>query len=461
MEQLIHTTLSHYQFERRLARGGMADIYIARDLHNDTKVAIKLVHQSVSNYCERFQREAEIMARLQHPHILPVLEYGQWNSWYYLITPYIEDGTLHDQLKKGIFTLERAAQVLEQLASALQYAHDQGVVHRDIKPSNVLMYKGQHIYLADFGLVKCVGETHDLTLSSYLIGTPEYMAPELIDKEATVSSDIYALGVVLYQMITGHVPFRGSTPVQTFMKHLHETPRAPSLYNPLIPESVDRVILYALSKQPDLRYRSVRDFVEAYYKALDDWYYICVETDTLTALPAVSTSSQTDRFAKQEEVEEQEQKSKDRIAISWVRHLAVVAVLLVALGTVGGVLSNVLITFATSPIPDRAPVQNVKDDIPRTPTIQPKPTEDDKQIEDNKNSAQQSDQEKKDDQIATQDQNSSEVIPDQSVSDFDPGKPDKPGKSKKHQKQDSKHLESEKPDQHPSNNGKGKSEKKS
>src|SRR5689334_21180240 len=158
MQQFEQNMLGHYQLQRRLAQGGMAEIYLALDLETNQMVAVKLVHTSASDYCERFRREVKVLATLSHKHILPVLDHGEYESWCYLITPYIEYGTLSDRIKQGALSLSEADQVLDQLTQALQYAHDQGIIHRDIKPSNVLMRDGTYVYLADFGLVKQVGK---------------------------------------------------------------------------------------------------------------------------------------------------------------------------------------------------------------------------------------------------------------------------------------------------------------
>ncbi|GCE19017.1 serine/threonine-protein kinase [Dictyobacter kobayashii] len=229
MQQLEQVTLGHYQILKRLARGGMAEIYLARDTANDQVVAVKLVHTGAGDYYERFRAEVKAQAALNHEHILPVLDYGEFDSWCYLVTPYIEHGTLNERLQQGPLSLAEADRVLAQLSQALQFAHDKGIVHRDIKPSNVLMRDGNHVYLADFGLVKRVGEENGLTLTGYLIGTPEYMAPELAEHEASPCSDVYALGILMYQMLSGRVPFKANTPIAIYLRHIRDIPE------PLLP----------------------------------------------------------------------------------------------------------------------------------------------------------------------------------------------------------------------------------
>jgi len=249
-------TIAHYQLEYLLARGGMSVVYLARDIHTDQQVAIKLVHASEHDYYERFQREANTLASLKNEHILPIFDYGAYESWFYMTMPYIEYGSLRDRLAKGTLPLQEAETLFTQLVDAVQYAHEQGILHRDIKPSNILLRDGKHVYLADFGLVKHVEELSDLTQTNCLLGTPEYMAPELAECPATVSSDIYALGVVFYYMLTGHVPFKSNTPLGVYWKHLHEQPVAPSTYNQALSLSTDQVILHALAKEPEQRFQS-------------------------------------------------------------------------------------------------------------------------------------------------------------------------------------------------------------
>lgn len=280
MRDLADVTLSHYQFVRRLARGGMADIYLACDTQNNEQVAIKMVHRD-DGYCERFRQEIATMASLKHRHILPVLEYGEEDDWYYLVTPYIADGTLQDRLQKGRLTLDEAGTLLVQLASALQFAHEHGVIHRDIKPSNVLLKDGQHLYLADFGLVKQIGVRNNLTLSGYMIGTPDYMAPELADQDATPYSDIYALGILIYQALTGYVPFSGNTPIQVFLKHVRDEPERLSRHNPDVSNGIERVVLRAMAKKPHRRYTTALHFAQAYRRALEESHYVNIHQETL------------------------------------------------------------------------------------------------------------------------------------------------------------------------------------
>ncbi len=268
MAGLEGTQLGHYHLLRPLGHGGMAEVYLAYDEDVEREIAVKVVTGNHTDSVERFQREASTIDKLKHNHILPPFEYGVQEPWHYLAMPYIEHGTLRDRLDKGPLTLEEAGEILMQVASALQFAHENGILHRDIKPSNILLSNDHYAYLADFGLAKELEGGREVTQTGILLGTPEYMAPELADGPATTSCDIYALGVLLYEMVTGHVPFTAETPVATYWKHIREQPLPPSHFNPSFPPAVDAVILCALEKDPLLRFQTPRELCEAYKRAL-------------------------------------------------------------------------------------------------------------------------------------------------------------------------------------------------
>ncbi len=257
-----------YQIQRLLNHGGMSTVYLATDKRNQQKVAIKMVHGSHLNNSERFQREIEIVRTLTHEHILPILDSGTHDDWYYMVMPYVEHGTLHERIERQQITPDEAGIILEQVADALQYAHDKGIIHRDIKPTNVLLRDDDFVYLMDFGIAKALDADNSLTRTGAMIGTPRYMAPELAFEPATTVSDVYSLGVLLYQMLTGRVPFEGITPLQTLQKHIQEQPVPPSLVNPAIPHSIEQVILCAMNKDPRLRFQTSHEMAQAYHAAL-------------------------------------------------------------------------------------------------------------------------------------------------------------------------------------------------
>lgn len=268
LSTLEEHTISHYLLQKRLTCGGMSEIYLATDTRTKQVVAIKLVHSDHRDDCRRFQREVQIMANLQHDHILPVFDTGEYGPWCYMVMPYIENGTLQQRLKQGPLTPKEAGKILAQVVSALQFAHDQGIIHRDIKPSNILLRDGEHVYLADFGLAKTLNHHDAITKEGHLLGTPEYMAPELVERPASKSGDIYALGIVLYQMLTGQVPFKSNNPMGIYLKHIQERPLPPSELNTALSPELDLVVLRALEKNPQHRFSSARELALAYRKAL-------------------------------------------------------------------------------------------------------------------------------------------------------------------------------------------------
>ena len=268
MSGLAATSLGRYYLKERLGRGGMSEVYLAWDEHMQREVALKVVSSTHIDYIERFHREAEAISHLHHAHILPALDYGEQEPWHYLVMPYIGHGTLRDLLINGPLTLEETGALLEQVAEALQFAHNQGIIHRDIKPSNILMRDDHYVYLADFGLAKTLEGGSTVTQTGNLLGTPEYMAPELADGPATTSSDLYALGILLYQMVTGQLPFSGETPVAVYWKQLQDMPTRPSHINPDVPPAIEQVIMKALDKKPQRRYQSAKELAEAYINAL-------------------------------------------------------------------------------------------------------------------------------------------------------------------------------------------------
>lgn len=259
-----------YRLQRRLRRGGMSEVFLAFDEQAQQQVALKLVSNGSPDCFKRLKREVQVLRRLSHKHILPVLDYGEWERYAYLIMPYIKHGNLRDLLAKGPLTPEEAGNILSQVADALQCAHEHGILHRDIKSSNILLdsIEDDAVYLADFGLAKSPGEGSDITQTGCLIGTPEYMAPELATTPESTSSDIYALGIMLYHMLTGQLPFSGTTPLAICWKHVQEPPPPPSSLNPTITPVMEAVILRAIDKDPARRFASAGSMAEEYKQAL-------------------------------------------------------------------------------------------------------------------------------------------------------------------------------------------------
>jgi len=270
MKGIEGLTLGRYELRRRIAQGGMAEVYLGYDRRVRRQVAVKVLYGRDEAFVRRFEREASAVGTLSHDHILPLYDFGEQRPWYYLVMPYIEGGNLRDYLlKRKRLTLEEAGSFIEQVASALQYAHDHGVVHRDVKPSNILLRPDGYAYLVDFGLAKAMMGAESLTTEGAMVGTPEYMAPEQSNGLNDYRSDIYSLGIILYQMLTGRVPFIADSPVAILLKHIQATPIPPRELNSEIPHGVEAVILKAIAKDPSERYQEVQTFSIAYWNALE------------------------------------------------------------------------------------------------------------------------------------------------------------------------------------------------
>jgi len=267
MENLTGKQFGPYQIVAPLGEGGMAAVYKAYQPGMERYVALKVLPRSYADdpqFLARFQREAKLLAQLQHPHILPVFDFGQAESYTYIVMPFIQSGTLTDQLKGSPISLPRIRQVITQVGEALAYAHGRGLIHRDIKPSNILIDESGNCLLTDFGLARMVEDSVNLTSTGTIMGTPAYMSPEQgSGQKIDARSDIYSLGVVLFEMATGRVPYRAETPIAVVFKHVQDPlPPARSI-NPDLPESIELVILKSLAKNPEDRYQTAGDLVRA------------------------------------------------------------------------------------------------------------------------------------------------------------------------------------------------------
>jgi len=271
-QDLVGKSLGHYRIQRQVGYGGMATVFLAEDIHLSRDVTLKVFWPRMGetqDFLRRFAREARVLAQLDHPNILPVYDYGEQGELAYLVTPYMSGGTLKDVLRqRKVLPPSEAIQLVSQVLPALQYAHERNLIHRDIKPGNLLFKGDGSLVLADFGLVKVVeeeGRTLVQTVSEtgQIAGTPEYMAPEQIQGKAVAASDIYALGIVLYEMVTGQRPFTGNTLLSVLMQHANEVPPPPRSLNPYISPQLQAVILKALEKEPQKRFVRPAEFLQA------------------------------------------------------------------------------------------------------------------------------------------------------------------------------------------------------
>jgi tRNA A-37 threonylcarbamoyl transferase component Bud32/tetratricopeptide (TPR) repeat protein len=261
-----------YRIIDQLGQGGMATVYKAYHAALDRYVALKVLHpafQEDKSFEMRFQREARVVARLEHPHIVPVYDFAEHEHRPYLVMKFIEGETLKARIQRGPLTTEEIQHVVDSVGSALAYAHTQGILHRDIKPSNVLISTDGVMYLADFGLAR-IAEAGESTLSSdSIMGTPQYISPEqaMGRKDLDAGTDLYSFGVMLYEMVVGQVPFNADTPFSIIHDHIYTPLPLPRIVNPKVPETVERVLLKALAKDRIDRYGSVETMIVAFKNA--------------------------------------------------------------------------------------------------------------------------------------------------------------------------------------------------
>lgn len=267
---LVGQKLGKYEITALVGQGGMATVYKGYQRDVDRFVAVKVLPPSPGQgreFVERFKQEARTIARLQHPHILPLYDYGDDDDILYLVTAFVDGGSLNDRIRRGALPLPEAQRLFEQIAGALDYAHRQNVIHRDIKPDNILLDREGHALLGDFGIAKLMQGVNTVNLTGNgLVGTPAYMSPEQAQGlPVDHRTDIYSLGVVLYEMLAGKQPYEAETPMQVVLKHM--TAPIPTLQGNFPPE-LDNVMQRALAKDPTQRYFSARDFYEDFSRVL-------------------------------------------------------------------------------------------------------------------------------------------------------------------------------------------------
>ena len=268
-----------YVLEAELPRGGMSRVFLAVERSLNRKVVLKVLDPELAATlsAERFKREIALAARLQHPHIVPLLHAGAVNGLLFYSMPFVEGESLRElMVRERPMSLERITQILDEVSGALDFAHAQGVVHRDIKPENVMLFHGQAVVL-DFGIAKAVSDSTAngsttaprLTLQGTSLGTPTYIAPEQAAGDPSLDhrADIYSVGCVAYEMLTGHPPFRGKTPQAVMIAHANEAPEPVAKRRPDTPPALAKLVMACLEKEPDRRPRRAQEIVRALHAA--------------------------------------------------------------------------------------------------------------------------------------------------------------------------------------------------
>ena len=268
LAQLVAALPARYVYQREIGKGGAAHVLLVHDTERDEQVAVKILRPEITTVLgrKRFQREIDIIRKLQHPNILPLLDVGTVENQIFFTTPFVEGDTLQTKIKReNQLTLAETVAIASDVAAALDYAHGRGLIHRDVKPANILLSERGAV-VADFGIARPVSlDRGTITNSGQSLGTAMYMSPEQCSavRELDKRTDVYALGCVVYEMLTGQPPFTGATEQAIIARQCAEPPRSMRYVRPTIPRTVDHVVLKALAKVRAHRYRSAGEFFDA------------------------------------------------------------------------------------------------------------------------------------------------------------------------------------------------------
>jgi serine/threonine-protein kinase len=276
----VGQTIGSYHLVEKLGAGGMAEVYKAYQPRLERYVALKFIRPELAEaagFLPRFEQEAKLLARLNHPRIVHIYDFGEEAGRCYLVMEYVAGGILKEWLRSlraagQTLTSEQVLVILQQVCAALDYAHQQNIIHRDIKPANIMLTADHRVLLSDFGLARLAGQPGELSQTGGTSGTPAYMSPEQVrgdQGKIGPASDLYAWGMVLYEMLTGQLPFIADTPLALMLKHVQEAPRLPRTLNPALPESVERVLLKTLAKEPGDRYQRAEELAQAFMAVVE------------------------------------------------------------------------------------------------------------------------------------------------------------------------------------------------
>ena len=322
-----------YRVLRRLGSGGMADVWLADDSHLQRQVALKVLHGRFAQdreFVERFRREAEHAAGLQHPNVVAVFDRGEFGGTYYIAMQYVEGSSLKELIDAGL-TSEQAAHLVRQVLEAARFAHRHGIVHRDLKPQNVIVNPEGKAVVTDFGIARA--GVSEITQAGSVMGTPHYLSPEQAQgMDVTPVSDLYSIGVILYEALTGRVPFEADSAVAIAMKQVSQTPQRPSSIAPTVSPALDAVAMRALEKDPGQRFQSAAAFIAALDAALEEPGVPVGGTAVFAPPPVAATPAEAN------EIEERREEER-----RWNRRW-----LLVALAALLGVLAGLALTRDTT-----------------------------------------------------------------------------------------------------------------
>ena len=332
---------SRYRLLSRLGTGGMAEVWAAEDTELGRQVALKLLHSRLAadqDFVERFRREASAAAGLQHPNVVSVYDRGESQGTYYIAMEYLRGASLKELVRRGPLEPRYAVELVVQVLRAASFAHRRGIVHRDLKPHNVMLDDEGRVKVTDFGIARAGAS--DMTETGLVMGTAQYLSPEQAQGHAvTPASDLYSIGVMLFELLTGRVPFEGESPVTIALRHVSETPPAPSQLHPAVSPALDAVVLRALAKDPRDRFADADEFIAALTAAVTSPQDV---TQVTRAAPAIARAPAREPVGSYVEPEHQEERAR-----SWPWWLAA-ALVLAALG-LGAYL---LLGANRTPVPD-------------------------------------------------------------------------------------------------------------